>query len=1041
MPNLALLLDLDNLKPKLQNLETICARYGEIMTRRAFANTPAVLAAYGGDFRKFKYHFEITPGLDIVSQEVDNLIAQTVLEIIANMQFQLKIIAIVSNDNGYAKLLHQLRQQKIQSLVIGNEQMGRKLRETADYVEILQETMRPSYLGIDLGTTNTVIARADLNQIRGDWRVSVVELPVRNEQGGLVSNKTIPSSVRFNSDQNAEVGAHVKAHAYPFRDKTILAWKHQMGCVNSSGDAYQYQLSFGKITPEMAAAKVLGFCRNQLQQRYGEMQGAVITHPASYETDAIAATKKAAVLAGWKEEEVVLIAEPQAALYDFLHRVEMGEIQAPFDVFQPSNILVYDLGGGTLDITLHQVHYDPSTRRFLIEDIAIGSRTRLGGDNIDELIVDYILNNSPSRAEYYSLSTPEQEKLRYELIIYAERFKKLWGAEYTFAPDSANFNYPFQGDFLNSTFLIRYYINVEKMRAILAPILCQDLSLDSLESLDQDNAFDLPPFTDRFNTLVVPVLEVFLKAKQSTGGFPNIQAVLLNGGMTYFPPIYERLQQFFGENVPILQDGNPDLAVARGAALYAAGALQPLELVNPTNIYLEVSENGEEGLRLLVAQGQKYPYKTRLDQFRIPNADQGYLMFKIWVGMGSKPGCNTTLQRLRRVSLAEIWQSNLTPGSHLELEVEYTFDRRLLLTLIGPGGEKFPLEVASEIEQVTIAEQSRDSLPIPSIPRNREGREINPELRVNLQKWEASAIHLSHNHNSAAFHRERKDLETQSAIAANRLQIIQNLLYWLERKSYAQTNLVNTQVWLAVIALSKIFNATDSQDHNVITLEKRFQTWIKSQLDNRLVGLPNDLLTAIAETPGKLFWSGFERSLRENYLFLKHRPIGVNLLNSFGKCAQPTGDNLNFLLDILRNSQHLVHQEKAAWAIARLISLGQPEDYRARFSDVERSTQIAVNSLYRQVRQPQIALNLLTCLCQYLGWQNQHLPLNPSLTRQIEQLPLADLPVKANLGQYPQIENVFYQRLQLFRGMLNIFHISTEELRDIQNWLLESLKD
>jgi hypothetical protein len=512
--------------------------------------------------------------------------------------------------------------------------------------------------------------------------------------------------------------------------------------------------------------------------------------------------------------------------------------------------------------------------------------------------------------------------------------------------------------------------------------------------------------------------------------------------MTYFPPVYQRLQQLFGANIPILQDGNPDLAVARGAALYAAGALKPLELVNPTNIYLEVREKGREGLRLLVVQGQKYPYKTRLDKFRIPAESDGYLIFKVWVGMGSKPSSNTTLQRLRRVSLAKIWDSKITPGSELELEVEYTFDRRLLLTLIAPGGEKFPLEVASEIEQVIAPQQREKShLTIPVIPRSREWREVTPELRIDWQKWEAVATRLSYAQNSATFHRERRDLEAQSAIAANRLQIIQNLLYWLERKDYIDNALVNTQVWIAVMALAKLFAATNPVDTNVIKLEQRFQTWIKSQFSKGLTTVSNNLLTAIAETPGKLFWSGFDKPLGDNYRSISHKPIAHNLLNSLGKCVQPSGDNLNFLLDILRNSQHLVHQDKAAWAIARLISLGQPEGYRAKFADVERSSQIAVNLLYQQVRQPQIAVNLLTCLCQYLGWQNEAITLNPALTRQIEQLPQANLPVNKNLPQYPQIESIFYQRLQLLRGMLNISHISTEELKEIQDWLLESLKD
>jgi len=725
--SIAILLDLDNIKPNLETIEKICASYGTIAERRAFSNTPAILTAYGSAFRNFNYRFELTPGIEPVPQEVDNLISKTAHEIIENESLEVNLVAVVSHDNGYANLFSQLKQKQpeLQTLIIGfGSQIGNQLRETADYIELLQQEMRPTYVGIDLGTTNTVMGIANWNLMREEWNATSLEITVTDEQQSLIKTPIIPSAVRFNDETNAEIGGHIKSNAYAFRDKTILAWKHHMGD-SVEGEPFYFELSSGKVAPEKAASQVLNFARSKLTERY-EIQGVVITHPASFEADAIAATRQAAVLAGWVEDDVVLITEPQAALYDFLYRMQKGEVPQPFDVREPANVLVYDLGGGTLDVTLHQVQWNSSVNRFLIQNIAIGSRTRVGGDTIDQLIAEHVINNSPY---CQNLSQAEYTKLKYELPLYAEKFKKLWGSEYFQSRDKDNFQTAFQGNFLDNQVPIRYYISRERMRKLLEPLLCEDLNLDLLETLNPETAFDQSPFIDRFNTLVVPILEVLLKAKQTTGEIPNIDAILLNGGMTYFPPVRERLIELLG-NVPILDEGHPDLAVARGSALFAAGALKPGEGVNPTNVYLEVAENGESQLRLLMAQGQKYPYQTTLEGFRLPEAQQGIISFKIWVGMGTYPGQNTTLQRLRQVPIEKLHAANLEPGCLLNLEIEYTFDERLLLTLVGENDERIQIEVKQEVVTYPSVSTETSSLSIPTISRSRTPEEVDPNVTM-----------------------------------------------------------------------------------------------------------------------------------------------------------------------------------------------------------------------------------------------------------------------------------------------------------------------
>ena len=118
--NVAILLDLDNIKPELQEIEDICRQYGNVKERRAFSNTPAIRAIYGSKLRALEYRFELTPGVDIVRQEVDNLIFRTAKELIDNSQLGIKIIAVVSNDNDYANLFAQLKKKGIKTVAIGN---------------------------------------------------------------------------------------------------------------------------------------------------------------------------------------------------------------------------------------------------------------------------------------------------------------------------------------------------------------------------------------------------------------------------------------------------------------------------------------------------------------------------------------------------------------------------------------------------------------------------------------------------------------------------------------------------------------------------------------------------------------------------------------------------------------------------------------------------------------------------------------------------------------------------------------------------------
>lgn len=1042
---IAILLDLDNIQPQLAHLEELCHSWENsvIVDRRAFANTPAVRTNYGSALRDFKYRLEITPGPDPQRQEVDMLLRHTAHELCANSDLRLEAIAVVSNDNDYVQLCYELRAKNIRTLAIGTAQLGQHLRAAADQSALLDDLLRPIYIGIDLGTTNTVMAQANQTIGSKQWVATEINIDVTNEQNSFINSALIPSSVRFTPTPEhpqgyvAEVGGHVRAQSYPFRTSTILAWKHNMG-ISKNGRPYTHNLTVGSILPEQAASEVLSFCRQALLSRPAGVKGVVITHPASYQPDAIEATRRAAVLAGWQEDEVVLLPEPHAALYDFLHRLERGEATlGGLDVYQPLNFLVYDLGGGTLDVSLHRVQWDSKTERLLVDDLAISSRTYVGGDNVDHLLADYVLN----QCDGWSLPNEEREQLYYELLIYAEKFKKAWGTSYTNASNKEAFSYTFRGAFRDGQTPLLLQINTTLMQQILEPLLCPDLNTTQLSTLDPQTAFDQPLFRDRFNTFVTPVLEVLLKARQSSGQIPTIDAVLPNGGMTRFPLVRERLEELFGA-ARILRDVQPDYAVARGAALYAAGAQgRAAQRVNPTNIYLEVQRGGQRALRLLMAQGQRYPFRTQYTGFRLPPEQGGQLMFNVWVGMGSGLDNNTTLQRTRGVPMAAVHATHVPPDAALDLEIEYTYDERLLLTLMTTQAQpaRFALEIASDaIEAERLGSSNLLNL-LPKIVRTRTLQIAGSEAAVNFQEWEQLCSRLLGNYQLGEGWRQLSSLEKRMSVASNRVGLVQKLIQQLPTSWIGSNNLrLNSmrQATIALRALCVILQTLPASEPEVERLEGQLKQWTLAQY-KRKGDLLNELLSAVGEAPGKLLWHEWEQLLVETFQFYqKNRPTAAPFfLNSLGKCGRPTPQNLNLLRTVVTTEADFRIRDKAAWALARLVSPGQPTGWQADFGEVEKTAQVVLTWLKTGETDTRVLDSLVRCLYQCLAWHLLDKNLNQQTRQAVVNLSLRSFTRVNNLPKFPEIQKAVTQKLTDIPKLLAPQTASAKDLSEIERYL------
>ncbi|GAB4336702.1 MAG: hypothetical protein Kow0037_18260 [Calditrichia bacterium] len=1061
----AIFIDLDNIKPSLKTVEEIAAKYGEVKQRWAFANSNTVRIAYGMQLRELRYRLQLTPDEQIVKNDVDNLIEYQIRESVINSIENIHTVVIVSNDNDFVHIVNELKNEKIKTVAVGTT-IGQKFADAADNVENLTELMSPVYIGIDLGTTNTAVATA--NQAlyeRDQWKATNLQFTITDENHSIVNSDLIPSSVGINWP-NYEVGGHVRAQFAAASHRTILAWKHDLGRM-ASEQPFRYELNelelssnevkyeflkelskSKKLLPEEAAACILHFCLEHLKRRIREINGVVITHPASFETDAIAAIKKAAVMAGWPEDGIVTVSEPQAALYDYLNRIQNGEILSDLDFRKRTKIIVYDLGGGTLDISMHAVEWNNDRKMFEIDDIAIGSRTRVGGDDFDRLIRDFIISKIKDQTNFKSLTEKEREEIRNQILIYAEKFKKTWGYEYDRERNSS-FQFTFAGQFLRGRVPIRIPISYELMVKILEPLLRYDLNFEKVYEFEPPDCFNDQLFANPqdYNTLIVPIIEMFLKVKERYGEIIKPDLVLLNGGVTNFPIVKERLEKFFGE-IPIVSNGLPEYAVSRGAALYAAGVQGKIrQRVNPTNIYLEAKKNGQSTLVCIVAQGQKYPYTTTLRNLKLPSVKNGEILFNIWVGMGTKKNHNTTLQRQRAINLEKFKKVGFSANTPFSLKVDYTSDEKLILTAFSPENPERSLEFevkdGSMIKHFNRIDNNNgnQTLKLPQIQRAR-ALEHDDKSGGNLPPSKIFSIVTAICSSPYDYFIKNQyiDIMRQAVSCSNKKEVLNKLFENLR-------SLTNSQ-YLRKFYLNKIImeilKKSDPNKLEIYEFETLYKEWVLREIKNN----PNhsylkQLVTLYLELIGHLNWNGLDDKLYPLYHKFKDDGLLINWLNALAKTGMPNAKNLQLIQSIILNKTKVGVVDKAIWAFARLFSPLQPEQYRCDFERHYSKALTIIEKLLNSPQPYQIAPNLTQLIYQVAAWNlfGERLPY--SLISIISD-PIklkTKFEISFNLNHHSAIKMVVDKKLSLLPALLNYENETTEIKEKVERYLLEITKE
>ena len=354
-----------------------------------------------------------------------------------------------------------------------------------------------STYGIDLGTTYSCIARLDAN---GNPEV------IRNNED---DSNMVASVVFFENENSVVVGQAAKENIETDGERVVQFVKREIG----KPDNRVYEFDGKTYTPVEISALILTRLKNLVESQGGTIENVVITVPAYFGLEERSATKQAGELAGLNV--LSLINEPTAAALSYCAR----QFQ------EDRTILVYDLGGGTFDVTVVQMtmtQNDSGNDVQKINVLATGGDDRLGGKDWDDKLFDHILH---ACCDENGLTPADIEaETRQDIRSKVEEAKRK----------------------LSKKQSTKVRIDVNGSRTEVA------VKREDFESMTSD--------------LVAKTMN-FVEATLEKVPSAVIDTVLLVGGSTYMPMITEAVEKKFPGKV---QQHDPDQAVAKGAAIYAS---------------------------------------------------------------------------------------------------------------------------------------------------------------------------------------------------------------------------------------------------------------------------------------------------------------------------------------------------------------------------------------------------------------------------------------------------------------------------------------
>jgi len=459
-------------------------------------------------------------------------------------------------------------------------------------------------IGIDLGTSNSAAAAME-----GGRPVIIPSA----EGAGVSSGKAFPSFVAFTKDGQLLVGEPARRQAPINSEGTIYASKRKMGT------DFKFKVFGKEYTPQQVGSFILQKIKSDAEKFLGEtVDSAVITVPAYFNDNQRQATKDAGEIAGLKVLRI--INEPTAACLAY------GLDKAG----KEQKIMVFDLGGGTLDVTILEMGWDAAAKAATFEVLSTSGDNQLGGTDMDNALIDYITTEFKKESGI----DLRNDKMSFQRLREAAEKAKVE---------------------LSSTVATEVNLPYITADATGPKHLTMKIERAKLESL-------VAPLIDRCRG---PVRQAIKDASAKLGEDVKIDRVVLVGGPTRMPIVQQFLEKEVGQKI---EGGiDPMECVALGAAIQGAiitGDAKEVLLLDVTPLSLGIETMGSVFTKL-IDRNTTIPTK-KSQVFSTAEENQTAVTIRVLQGERQMAGDNTELGRFDLVGIP--------PAPRGIPQIEVTFD-------------------------------------------------------------------------------------------------------------------------------------------------------------------------------------------------------------------------------------------------------------------------------------------------------------------------------------------------------------------------------